>query len=41
MPSIRVGFWAPNSLNKGPVFGRPSLNMDGFSTNWQKNSQNG
>ena len=24
------GFWAPNSLNKGPFFGRVSLNVGGF-----------
>ena len=30
------GFLAPNSLNKGPFFGRFSLNMGGFSRNLQK-----
>ena len=36
MPPIWVGFCAQNSLNKGPFFGRFSLNMGGFSRNWQK-----
>ena len=31
-----VGVWVQNSLNKGPCFGRFSLNMGGFSRNWQK-----
>ena len=35
MPPIWVGFWVQNSLNKGPFFGRFSLNIHGFSTNWQ------
>ena len=35
------GFWAQNSLNKGPFFGRFSINMDGFSRNWQKVSKMG
>ena len=30
------GFLGPNSLNKGPFFGRFSLNMGGFSKNCQK-----
>ena len=29
-------FWVHYSLNKGPFFGRFSLNMGGFSRNWQK-----
>ena len=36
MPPIWVGFWAQNSLNKGPFFSRFSINMGGFSRNWQK-----
>ena len=36
MPPTRVGFWAPNSLNKGPFFGRFSLNKGGLSRNWRK-----
>ena len=39
MLRVRVcaaGFLGPNFLNKGPFFGRFSLNMDGFSRNWQK-----
>ena len=36
MPPIWVGFWVRNSLNKGPFFGRLSLNMGGFSRKWQK-----
>ena len=27
MPPIWVGFWTQNSLNKGPFFGRFSINM--------------
>ena len=30
MPPIWMGFWVQNSRNKGPFFGRFSLNMDGF-----------
>ena len=41
MPPIWVGFWAQNSLNKGPFFGRSSINMGGFSRNWQKLSKMG
>ena len=41
MPPIWVGFWVQNSLNKGPFFGRFSLDMDGFSRNWQKLSKMG
>ena len=36
MPPIWVGFLAQNSLNKGPFFGRFSINMGGFSRNWEK-----
>ena len=36
MPPIWVGFWAPNSLNKGPFFGRFSLNKGWLSRNWRK-----
>ena len=36
MPPIWVGFWAQNSLKKGLVLGRFSINMGGFSRNWQK-----
>ena len=36
VPPIWMGFWVQNSLNKGPFFGRFSLNMGGFSRNWQK-----
>ena len=36
MPPIWVGFWVQNSLKKGPFFGKFSLNMGGFSRNWQK-----
>ena len=35
MPPIWVGFWVQISLNKGPFFGRFSLNMGGLSSNWQ------
>ena len=31
MPPIWVGFWAQNSLNRGPFFGRFSVNMGGLS----------
>ena len=41
MPPIWVGFRAQNSLNKGPFFGRFSINMGGFSKNWQKWSKMG
>ena len=41
MPPIWVGFWAQNSLNKGPFFGRFSINMAEFSRNWQKLSKMG
>ena len=36
-----MGFLAQNSLNKGPFFGRFSINMGGFSRNWQKVSKMG
>ena len=36
MPPILVGFWAPNSLNKGPFFGKFSINEGGLSRNWRK-----
>ena len=35
VPPIWVGFWVHNSLNRGPFFGRASLNMGGFSRKWQ------
>ena len=41
MPPIWVGFWAQNSLDKGPFFGRFSINMGGSSRNWQKIVKNG
>ena len=41
MPPICVGFWAPGSLDKGPFFGRFSLNMGGSSRNWRKIVKNG
>ena len=41
MPPIWVGFWAQTSLNKGPFFGRFSINMGGFSRNGQKWSKIG
>ena len=40
VPPIWVGFWARNSLDKGPFFGRFSINMGGLSTNWQKIAKN-
>ena len=36
VPPTWVGFWAQNSLDKGPFFGRFSINMGGFSRNWRK-----
>ena len=36
MPPIWVGFRVQNSLNKGPFFGRFSINMGGLSRNWRK-----
>ena len=41
MPPIWVGFLVQNSVNKGLFFGRFSLNMGGFSSNWQKLSKMG
>ena len=41
MPPISVGFWVQNSLNKGPLFGRSSLNMGRFSRIGKKLSKNG
>ena len=41
MPLIWVGFWAQNSLNKGPIFGRFSINMGGVCRNWRKIAKNG
>ena len=41
MPPIWVGFWAQNSLDKGPFFGRFSINMGGSSRNWRKIVKNG
>ena len=35
MPPIWVGFWVKNSQYKGPFFSKFSLNMGGFSRNWQ------
>ena len=36
MPPIWAGFWALNSLNKGPFFGKFSINEGELSKNWQK-----
>ena len=41
MPLIWVGFWAQNSLDKGPFFGRFAINMGVFSRNWRKIAKNG
>ena len=41
MPPIWVGFLAPDSLNKGPFFGRFSINKGGLSRNWRKIAKNG
>ena len=41
MPPLWVGFWVQISLRKGHFFGKFSLNMGGFSRNWQKNVKNG
>ena len=41
MPPIWVGFWPKNSPNKGPFFGRFSINMGGLYRNWQKLSKMG
>ena len=35
------GFLGQNSLNKGPFFGRISINMGGLSRNWQMIATNG
>ena len=34
------GFLDQNSLNKGPFFGRSSINMGGLSRNWRKIAKN-
>ena len=34
-------FLGQNSLNKGPFFGRFSINMGGLSRNWRKIANNG
>ena len=39
VPPIWMGFWVQNYLNKGPVPGKSSLDMDGLSRNWQKKSK--
>ena len=36
MPPIWVGFWVQNFLNKGLFFGIFSINIGGYSRNWQK-----
>ena len=41
MPPIWVSFWVQNSLDKGPFFGRFSINKGEFSRNWQKIVKNG
>ena len=41
MPPKWVGFWAQDSLNKGPFSGRFSMNMGGLSRNCQKLSKMG
>ena len=41
VPPIWMGFWAQNSLNKGPFFGRYSMDMGGLSRNWLKIAKNG
>ena len=35
------GFLSRNCLDKGPFFGRFSMNMGGLSKNWQKIAKNG
>ena len=35
------GFLGPKFSNKGPFFGRFSINMGGSSRNWQKIAKNG
>ena len=34
------GFLGPNSINKGPFFGRFSINKGGSSRNWRKIAKN-
>ena len=34
-----VAFWVQNSLNEGPIFGKFSLKMGGFSRIWEKLSK--
>ena len=43
MPPIWVGFWPGvfGPENNGPFFGRFSINMGGFSRNWNKLSKMG
>ena len=41
MPPIWVGFWAQNSLNKGPFFGRFAINMGRLFRNWPEIAKNG
>ena len=41
MPPIWLGFWVQNSLEKGPFFGRFSINVGGLSRNWRKMVKNG
>ena len=40
MPPIWVGFWVQNYLNKGPFFGRLSLDMGGFPEVGKKLAKN-
>ena len=35
-----AGFWSQNDLNKGPCFGRFSINMGGLSRNCRKTAKN-
>ena len=35
------GFLGQNSLDKGPLFGRFSINMGGLSRNWRKMAKMG
>ena len=35
------GFLGQNSIDKGPFFGRFSINMGGISRNWRKIANNG
>ena len=35
------GFLGKNSLDKGPFFGRFSINMGGICRNWRKTAKNG